>query len=227
MKLLVCLNKPQLFLWGADMLEEELISKKDLLRAARISYGTLYRWKRMNLIPESWFIHKATTTGQATFFPKERVLARVKKIQELKKDLSADQLREIFSPNVKSFKIPLHDFASLQMVSKLTLTAFVSVYPDKKELEFNDVFAMYVVDHLMRLSGIYLEDAKQVVRMLSRYLKLENSKDFQLILMKKMGVPITVMVKGEDDILLEESTEVVACANLSEFEEAVKNQLIA
>ncbi|MBR5426538.1 MAG: DUF4004 family protein, partial [Clostridiales bacterium] len=32
---------------------EELISKKQLLRVARISYGTLYRWKRMNLIPES------------------------------------------------------------------------------------------------------------------------------------------------------------------------------
>ena len=65
------------------MTDEELISKRELLRAARISYGTLYRWKRMNLIPESWFIHRATRTGQAAFFPKERILARVGKIQEL------------------------------------------------------------------------------------------------------------------------------------------------
>ena len=56
---------------------EELISKKQLLRAARISYGTLYRWKRMKLIPESWFIHKATKTGQETFLPRDRVLARI------------------------------------------------------------------------------------------------------------------------------------------------------
>lgn len=209
------------------MPDEELISKHDLLRAARISYGTLYRWKRMNLIPESWFIHKATQTGQATYFPKERILARVGKIQELKGELSADQLKEIFSPNVKSFQIPLQDFIKLQMVSKLTVTAFSSVFPKKAELRFDDVFAMYVVDHLMRLSGIYLEDAKQVLRMLDKYLSSKNSKEFQLVLLRKMGVPITMLVRGEDEILLEENTEVIACASLSEFEEALKDQLIA
>lgn len=209
------------------MPDEELISKHDLLRAVRISYGTLYRWKRMNLIPESWFIHKATQTGQATYFPKDRILARVGKIQELKGELSADQLKEIFSPNVKSFQIPLQDFIKLQMVSKLTVTAFVSVFPKKIELRFDDVFAMYVVDHLMRLSGIYLEDAKQVLRMLDKYLSTKDSKDFQLVLLRKMGVPITMLVRGEEEILLEENTEVVACASLSEFEEALKDQLIA
>jgi len=90
------------------MLDEELISKRELLRAARISYGTLYRWKRMDLIPEAWFIHKATHTGQETFFPKERILTRVGKIQELKGELSSEQLKEIFSPNVKSFQIPMN-----------------------------------------------------------------------------------------------------------------------
>ena len=209
------------------MADEELISKHDLLRAVRISYGTLYRWKRMNLIPESWFIHKATQSGQATYFPKERILARVGKIQELKGELSAEQLKEIFSPNVKSFQIPMQDFIKLQMVSKLTVTAFTAVFPKKIELRFDDVFAMYVVDHLMRLSGIYLEDAKQVLRMLDKYLSTQNSKDFQLVLLRKMGVPITMLVRGEEEILLEENTEVVACASLSEFEEALKDQLIA
>jgi len=209
------------------MAEEELISKHDLLRAARISYGTLYRWKRMNLIPESWFIHKSTRTGQETFFPKDRILARVGKIQELKGALSSEQLKEIFSPNVQSFKIPLDDFLSLHLVTKLAVTAYTSVFPNKRELKFDDVFSIYVVDHLMRLSGIYLEDAKQVIRMLDRCLTTCKSKEFQLILMRKMGIPFTVLVKGEDDILLEEGTEIVACANLSEFEDALKDQLIA
>ncbi len=209
------------------MPEEELISKRDLLRAARISYGTLYRWKRMKLIPESWFIHKATRTGQETFFPKDRILSRVEKIQELKGELSAEQLAEIFSANVKSFRIPFEDFQHLQLVSKLAMAAFTSVFPGKKDLAFDDVFAVYVVDHLMRLSGIYLEDAKQILRMLDKYLKTRKSKDFQLILMRKMGIPFTVLVKGEDEILLEENTEVIACANLTEFEEALKERLIA
>ena len=157
------------------MTDEELISKRELLRAARISYGTLYRWKRMNLIPESWFIHRATRTGQATFFPKERILARVGKIQELKSELSVDQLREIFSANVRSFLIPMNDFVKLNMVNRLTLTAFSAVFPKKEKLDFDDVFSMYVVDHLMRISGIYLEDAKQVIRMLEKYLSSKSS----------------------------------------------------
>ncbi len=209
------------------MPEEELISKRELLRAARISYGTLYRWKRMNLIPESWFIRKSTHKGQETFFPKERILGRVERIQELKGELSVQQLKEIFSPNVKSFQIPFDEFLRLGLVTKLSLTAFASVFPEKKNLKFDDVFSIYVVDHLMRLSGIYLEDAKQVLRMLNRYLSVRESKEFQLILLKKMGVPFTVLVKGEDEILLEDNTEIIACANLAEFEEALKDQLIA
>ena len=38
---------------------------------------------------------------------------------------------------------------------------------------------------------------------------------------------MTVLVKGEEDILLEDNTEVIACANLEDFEEALKEQLIA
>ncbi|MBO7425816.1 MAG: DUF4004 family protein [Clostridiales bacterium] len=208
-------------------MQEELISKKQLLRAAQISYGTLYRWKRLNLIPECWFIHKATATGQETFFPKDKVFARIARIKELKRELTVEQMRELFSANVKSFRIPFQDFCNLELVSKLAITAFSSVYPEKKMLDFDDVFGMYVVDHLMKLSGIYLEDAKQVLRLLCKYLSVEASKEYQLLLLRKLGVPMTVLVKGEEDILLEDNTEVIACANLEEFEEALKDQLIA
>lgn len=208
-------------------MQEEMISKKQLLRAAQISYGTLYRWKRMQLIPETWFVHRATETGQETFFPKEKTLSRIKRIKELKRDLTVDQMRELFSPNVRSFRIPIDDFRSLGLVSSLSLTAFTSVFPNKKELVFDDVFGIYVVDHLMKLSGIYLEDAKQVLRLLCKYLSTEASKEYQLLMLRKLGVPMTVLVRGDEDILLEDNTEVVACANLVEFEEALKDQLIA
>ena len=181
----------------------------------------------MNLIPECWFIHKATATGQETFFPKDKIFARIQRIKELKRELTVDQMRELFSANVKSFKIPFNDFVGLELVSKLAVTAFASVFPEKKMLDFDDVFGMYVVDHLMKLSGIYLEDAKQVLRLLCKYLSVEASKEYQLLLLRKLGVPMTVLVKGEEDILLEDNTEVIACANLVEFEEALKDQLIA
>ena len=178
-------------------MEDRLISKKDLLMKEGISYGTLYRWKRQGLIPESWFIHKATEIGQATFFPEEKITARIARIKDL------------------------------EIVGRMSITAFTSVFPMKDLLDFNDVFGMYVVDHLMKLSGIYLEDAKQVLRLLCKYLSAEASKEYQLILLRKMGVPMTVLVRGEDEILLEDNAEIIACANLGEFEEALKDQLIA
>ena len=51
---------------GGMGLEEELISKKELLEQYQISYGALYRWKRMGLIPEGWFLRRAAPTGQET-----------------------------------------------------------------------------------------------------------------------------------------------------------------
>lgn len=179
-------------------MDDKLISKKELLNLEQISYGTLYRWKRQGLIPESWFIHRATDIGQATFFPEEKIITRIERIKELKNELSVDQMQELFSANVESFKIPLEDFKSLEIVGKMSLTAFTSVFPGKDLLDFNDVFGMYVVDHLMKLSGIYLEDAKQVLRLLCKYMSVETSKEYQLLFLRKMGVPMTVLVRGED-----------------------------
>lgn len=75
---------------------EELISKKELLEHYGISYGALYRWKRKGLIPEEWFIKKATVTGQETFFPKELICERVELIQNQKDDFSLDELSKQF-----------------------------------------------------------------------------------------------------------------------------------
>ncbi len=61
-------------------MENDLISKKELLSRYGISYGALYRWKRMGLIPEDWFQKKATSTGQETFFIREQICERVELI---------------------------------------------------------------------------------------------------------------------------------------------------
>ena len=75
---------------------EDLISKEELLERYGISYGALYRWKRKGLIPEEWFIKKATVTGQETFFPKELICERVELIQNQKDDFSLDELSKQF-----------------------------------------------------------------------------------------------------------------------------------
>ena len=79
------------------MNQDHLISKKDLLARYGISYGALYRWKRKGLIPDEWFIKKATTTGQETFFPEKLVCERIEMIQKMKEDVLLDELAKQFS----------------------------------------------------------------------------------------------------------------------------------
>lgn len=82
-------------------MEEDLISKKELLERYSISYGALYRWKRKGLIPEEWFIKKSTVTGQETFFPRILVCERVELIQSHKEEISLDELSSKFSTEEK------------------------------------------------------------------------------------------------------------------------------
>ena len=82
-------------------MEQELISKKELLERYGISYGALYRWKRKGLIPEDWFIKKSTVTGQETFFPKLLICERVEMILGQKDDLSLDELAGQINQNAQ------------------------------------------------------------------------------------------------------------------------------
>lgn len=99
-------------------MSEELISKKEVLRLTGISYGQLYRWKRKGLIPEAWFIRKATPTGQETFFPREKILERIRRIQELKEERSLDELVALLSPEARPEAIRWDDPVSLSPIGE-------------------------------------------------------------------------------------------------------------
>ena len=71
---------------------DNLISKKELLGKYGISYGALYRWKRMGLIPEEWFVKKSAVTGQETFFERELICRRIEMILSLKDSLSLEEI---------------------------------------------------------------------------------------------------------------------------------------
>ena len=68
---------------GGTGLEEELISKKELLEQYQISYGALYRWKRMGLIPEGWFLRRSAPTGQETYFRRAQICLRIELILQM------------------------------------------------------------------------------------------------------------------------------------------------
>lgn len=77
---------------------QNLISKKELLAKYGISYGSLYRWKRMGLIPEEWFIKTSTVTGQETFFDRDTVCERIELIISMKDNTSLEALAIKLNP---------------------------------------------------------------------------------------------------------------------------------
>lgn len=73
-------------------MEEDLISKKELLEQYQISYGALYRWKRMGLIPEAWFLRRSAPTGQETYFRRAQICPRIEQILREKERVSLEKL---------------------------------------------------------------------------------------------------------------------------------------
>lgn len=106
-------------------MNEDLMTKKELLDMFGISYGALYRWKRKNLIPDTWFIHKSTVTGQETFLPRERVIERVQTIMRLKDTMSLDEIAASFVPQKKALSTEKAEILMRGIADEKTLDAFI------------------------------------------------------------------------------------------------------
>ena len=86
-------------------MDQKYISKKELLEMFGISYGALYRWKRMGLIPEDWFIRRSTSTGQETFFRRDQILPRMEQI--LDRSASLEDLANKINPTAEESPKPI------------------------------------------------------------------------------------------------------------------------
>lgn len=201
---------------------EELISKKDLLVLMNISYGQLYRWKRKNLIPEEWFIKKSVSTGQETFFPKEKIIARINTIIELKDEASLDELAERFSNNsIKNVYLKRSYILEHSIVSETVLNMFEDF--SGREENYNEIslFSLLIYKDLI-LSGIINGDeAKEISLALKKeYGRIEE--EMTLIIKRKLGVCFYYLVSEGKEINLDEIAVVVQKINLDRVKERVK-----
>ena len=203
-------------------MHEELISKKDLLVLMNISYGQLYRWKRKNLIPEEWFIKKSVSTGQETFFPKEKIIARINNIIELKDEASLDELAERFSnKSIKNLYLKRSYILEHSIVSETVLNMFEDF--SGREENYNEIslFSLLIYKDLI-LSGIINGDeAKEISLALKKeYGRIEE--EMTLIIKRKLGVCFYYLVSEGKEIDLDEIAVVVQKINLDRVKERVK-----
>jgi hypothetical protein len=207
---------------GGVEVEQELISKKELLGLTGISYGQLYRWKRKNLIPEEWFVRKSTYTGQETFFPKQSILARIDKIKNMKDDLSLDELADVFSPAADGLSMTKQELMQRNIVSSTSLELYGQTFQDGPILPFSRILPVYLLDKLLQSGEINLDEGKMMLRTIqANEAKFEN-KSWSLVFIRKMGVSSFLMIAAADEYAFDSGTKIVARISMAAASEELK-----
>lgn len=203
---------------------EEMISKKDLLQVMGISYGQLYRWKRKKLIPEEWFVKKSSYTGQETYFPKDKILERVKKILELKEDISLDDLADKLSSIPKNERFTWEDIVKRNIVTNYTINLCKDINI-KEPIDFYGLFIFYITDKFLVEGKINLQEGIDFMKLMTKIqLNLQN-KSYRFILLRKMGVSFWLTKEDGTEIIVSDDVQNVVNETSNKYMEELKLKL--
>lgn len=203
-------------------MEENLISKKELLAFTGISYGSLYRWKRKQLIPDEWFIKKSTFTGPETFFPRDQVLERIAKIQEMKEDLSLDDLAKTFSGAPPELHITPPRLIADGLLSGAV--AGLSLFSDAQELDFYGALYLTICDRLLAEGHLSLPETDSVLAHLLAGFKNYTTAPV-LSIYRKMGVAFSVLSDETATLSVDDGAKPVICIHTAADWETLKSKL--
>lgn len=208
-------------------MSNELISKKDLLELTKISYGQLYRWKRKNLIPEEWFVRKSTFTGQETFFPKEKILERIEKIQTMKENLSLDELADMFSPNVTKRNLTREEIVQRKIGSEPVIDFYLdNQHASQNEFGFSSIYIIFILENLLQSGQITLDEGRMLIQVLTENYNTVVKKNSEIIFIRKLGVTSCFILTNQEDIYFEKGTKVIARISLMNGIEELKERLL-
>jgi DNA-binding transcriptional MerR regulator len=203
-------------------MEEELISKKELLELTGISYGQLYRWKRKNLVPEEWFIHKSAFTGQETFFPKQQMLARIDKIMHMKDDLSLDELADMFSSIPTDLSINKNELVKQNIVS-IVAAEYAELHISPAEIyTFEQTVSLYLLDYCLQTGEMNLDEGKYMLQVFNDHFKSFEGKNCDLIFIRKMGISAFLLVSAGSEIYCESGVRLILRVNIAKRIEELK-----
>jgi hypothetical protein len=208
-------------------MEEDLISKKDLLDLTGISYGQLYRWKRKQLIPEEWFIRKSTFTGQETFFPRKMILARIDNIVSMKDDLSLDELADKLSsaPLINKAAVSGEELLERNIVSSLVLDRFGKHLIAEEKYTIEEVMYLFAVDSLLSRGDMNLEEGDLLFRTLQENSARLEGKAWELFFVRKMGVTSFFLAFAPAELIFDEGVRLVSRITVENLMEQLRGKL--
>jgi len=161
-----------------------MISKKELLIKADISYGQLYRWKREGLIPDSWFIKQSVSTGQETFFDENLIIPRIEQIKSLKNKYQIEEMKTLFSDE----KPKEYNFKDALLIDNID-PYFLKIYlKDRKNITITELSMLYLLtlyDDKLNSIDYLKEDYSNVQKDDSYFILLEKNNNYSFIITKK------------------------------------------
>ena len=206
-------------------MENDLISKKDLLELTGISYGQLYRWKRKSLIPEDWFIRKSTFTGQETFFPRDKILSRIDKIKNMKEDVSLDEVADILSPNPSDIHSAKEQLLKEKIVSEAAMNVFMETLGEPTSFDFEKILFVYVLDKMLVSGEVNSDEGTILLKTLDGHYASFDGKNCEIIFIRKLGVSTCLIVSTASQIQFEPGAKIVSRQNISNCIEELKQKL--
>ena len=206
-------------------MDEDLISKKDLLSITGISYGQLYRWKRKKLIPEEWFIKKSSFTGQETFFPREDILKRINKIKDFKEDVSLDDLADMFSPNISQVSLNKDELMKRNIVSQMTIDLYLESHKMEKFFSFENILYLSIIEKFLISGEAGVEDGRVILKTLEEHYKNFEGKYCDVLLIRKFGVALCFLLQIPNEIYLEPGAKLLLKINAAQCVEELKSKL--
>jgi DNA-binding transcriptional MerR regulator len=207
-------------------MEEELISKKELLELTDISYGQLYRWKRKGLIPEEWFIRKSTFTGQETFFPRYKVLPRIDKILSMKEDVSLDDLADVFSPAEETLALSAEEAAQRGVAAPDVIKQYLDFRGGAEALDFHDLVCAYLLGKQLSAGDISLDEGKLLLEVLRDQIVKFGGKPAEIYLTRKLGVFCSFAASPPCEICFDRGVRLIAKIDTVKAVEELKLKLV-
>jgi len=204
--------------------EEELISKKEILDMTGISYGQLYRWKRKELIPEEWFIKKSSYTGQETFFPREKIINRINKIIDLKDDMPLDDLAVMFTNKPKVDDVSEEYLIEKEIIREETLPIYKDIFREKEEYDFKDVLLMDILQREFDLGKLTISEIEVILKLINKEYKSIEEKDGTLYIIRRLGIGICVVAYREK-IIVDDGSKIIGEINIKNIIENLKMRL--
>jgi len=183
-------------------MQEDLISKKELLKLTGISYGQLYRWKRQKLIPEAWFLKQSSFTGQETFFPREKILARVRQIMELKDRYSLEELADVFAPESTGRLYQERELASVPELDPAVITIFQRLL-QKDRFNFPELLFVYILSKLQSHGALSETDLADMASSIRNWLPKLKNISYRFIVCSRQSQTFSLLLQQDAPLFLD------------------------